>query len=116
MKHRHAPAAVAVTLAAILSKGAAIPQEAAQPFDVQEKTIAEVQQAIINREITTQEVVEAYLRRIQAYNGTCVDEPQGILGPITPIAHARQINALSTLTFGPPHAWHGSSTRARRAA
>ena len=27
-----------------------------------------------------------YLKRIQAYNGTCVNEPQGILGPITTIA------------------------------
>jgi amidase len=42
-----------------------------------------------------------YLRRIKAYNGTCVNEPQGILGPITTIAHARQINALSTLNLRP---------------
>jgi hypothetical protein len=50
---------------------------------------------------TTRSVVEAYLRRIKAYNGTCVNEPQGILGPITTIAHARQINALSTLNLRP---------------
>jgi hypothetical protein len=33
-------------------------------------------------------VVEQYLRRIKAYNGTCVNEPQGILGPVTTIARA----------------------------
>jgi amidase len=32
-------------------------------------------------------------------NGTCVDEPQGILGPITPVARAGQINALATLNL-----------------
>ena len=115
MKHRNSPAAIAVILAAILSNEAAIPQHAAQPFDVQEKTIAEIQQAIINREITTQAVVEAYLRRIQAYNGTCVNEPQGILGPITPIAHARQINALSTLNLRPAArmAWKFDARKSR---
>ena len=101
MNDRNSVAAVALMLAAILSEESVIPQEAAPPFDVQEKTIAQIQQAIINKQITTRGVVEAYLRRVQAYNGTCVNEPQGILGPITPIAHARQINALSTLNLRP---------------
>src|SRR5262245_48921447 len=100
MKQRNFVAS-AVMLAAILSEKAVIAQEATSPFDVQEKTIAQIQQAIINRQITTRGVVEAYLRRVQAYNGTCVNEPQGILGPITPIAHAGQINALSTLNLRP---------------
>ena len=115
MKHRNSLAAVAVMLAAILGKEAAIPQQAAQPFDVQEKTIEQIQQAIINRQITTQEVVEAYLRRVQAYNGTCVNQPQGILGSITPIAHARQINALSTLNLRPAArtAWKFDARKAR---
>src|SRR5262245_5105870 len=115
MEQRNSLAAVAVMLAAILTKEAAIPQEAAQRFDVQEKTIGEIQQAIINRQITTQEVVEAYLRRVQAYNGTCVNQPQGILGSITPIAHARQINALSTLNLRPAArtAWKFDARKAR---
>jgi Asp-tRNA(Asn)/Glu-tRNA(Gln) amidotransferase A subunit family amidase len=46
-------------------------------------------------------VVELYLKRIKAYNGTCVNEPQGILGPITTKPHAGQINALSTLNLRP---------------
>jgi Asp-tRNA(Asn)/Glu-tRNA(Gln) amidotransferase A subunit family amidase len=115
MKHRNTLAAVAVMLAAFLGKEAAIPQDAPRPFDVQEKTIGEIQQAILARGVTTREVVEAYLRRIQAYNGTCVNEPQGILGPITPIAHARQINALSTLNLRPAArtAWKFDARKAR---
>jgi amidase len=80
-------------------------QQAAPPrasgFEIQEATISRIQQAILKKQITTRGVVEAYLKRIQAYNGTCVNEPQGILGPVTPIAHARQINALSTLNLRP---------------
>ena len=70
-------------------------------FEIQEATIDGIQQAILKKQITTHGVVEAYLKRIQAYNGTCVNEPQGILGPVTTIAHARQINALSTLNLRP---------------
>jgi Asp-tRNA(Asn)/Glu-tRNA(Gln) amidotransferase A subunit family amidase len=70
-------------------------------FQIHEATIADIQRAIQARHITTIGVVEQYLRRIKAYNGTCVNEPQGILGPVTTIAHARQINALSTLNLRP---------------
>ncbi len=70
-------------------------------FEIQEATIAQIQQAILKKQITTRGVVEAYLKRIQAYNGTCVNEPQGILGPVTTIPRARQINALSTLNLRP---------------
>ncbi len=46
-------------------------------------------------------LVELYLKRIKAYNNACVNEPAGLLGPITTIPHARQINALSTLNLRP---------------
>src|SRR5690606_32695182 len=71
------------------------------PFTIEEATIAQIQQAIVSRQITTVNLVERYLRRIKAYNGTCVNEPQGILGPITTIPRAGQINALSTLNLRP---------------
>jgi amidase len=74
--------------------------EAAQ-FHLQEASIDQIQQAIRAGQITTTGVVELYLKRIKAYNGTCVNEPQGILGPITTIPHAKQINALSTLNLRP---------------
>ena len=70
-------------------------------FDVQEATVADIQQALRSRRVTTVGIVEEYLRRIKAYNGTCVNQPQGILGPITTIPNAGQINALSTLNLRP---------------
>jgi Asp-tRNA(Asn)/Glu-tRNA(Gln) amidotransferase A subunit family amidase len=84
-------------------------------FEIQEATIAQIQQAILKKQITTRGVVEAYLKRIQAYNGTCVNEPQGILGPITTIPHAKQINALSTLNLRPAarEAWKFDARKAR---
>jgi amidase len=70
-------------------------------FQVHEATIVDLQRAIKMRRVTTVGVVEQYLRRIKAYNGTCVNQPQGILGPVTTIPRAGQINALSTLNLRP---------------
>jgi Asp-tRNA(Asn)/Glu-tRNA(Gln) amidotransferase A subunit family amidase len=70
-------------------------------FHLEEATIAGIQSAIRGGQITTVGLVELYLKRIKAYNGTCVNEPQGILGPITTISNAGQINALSTLNLRP---------------
>ncbi len=70
-------------------------------FHLHEATIDQIQQAIRTGAITATGLVELYLKRIKAYNGACVNEPQGILGPITTIPHARQINALSTLNLRP---------------
>lgn len=72
-----------------------------QRFKVHEATIADLQRALQDKRMTTVGIVEQYLRRIKAYNGTCVNQPQGILGPVTTIAHAGQINALSTLNLRP---------------
>ena len=70
-------------------------------FHLEEATIAGIQGAIRGGQITTVGLVELYLKRIKAYNGTCVNEPNGILGPITTIPNAGQINALSTLNLRP---------------
>ena len=45
--------------------------------------------------------MQLYLERIKAYNGTCVKQPEGLLGPIETIPNAGQINALSTLNLRP---------------
>src|SRR5438132_12754302 len=82
----------------------ATPASAAQRaagFHLEEATIGQIQQAIRSHQITTFALVEQYLQRIRAYNGTCVNEPNGILGVISTIPHARQINALSTLNLRP---------------
>ncbi len=67
------------------------------------------------RQLTSVALVELYLKRIKAYNGVCVSEPMGILGPITTIPHAGQINALSTLNLRPASrkAWGFDDRKAR---
>src|SRR5437016_8036163 len=72
-------------------------------FRIEEATIEDIQSAILRGELTSTRVVELYLNRIKAYNGTCVNQPDGALGlgPITPIKNARQLNALMTLNLRP---------------
>jgi amidase len=88
---------------------------AAASFHVEEATIAQIQQAIRSHQTTTVALVEQYLQRIKAYNGTCVSEPNGILGVISTIPHARQINALSTLNLRPANRvkWGFDARKAR---
>jgi Asp-tRNA(Asn)/Glu-tRNA(Gln) amidotransferase A subunit family amidase len=71
------------------------------PFQIEEATVAGIQTAILGGRLTSTELVEGYLARIAAYNGPCVDEPEGILGPVTTIPHAGKINALITLNLRP---------------
>lgn len=85
----------------VASLAAGAQQQAPRKFHLQEATIADIQRAISANQITTVGVVESYLKRIKAYNNACVNEPMGILGPITTIPHAHQINALSTLNLRP---------------
>jgi amidase len=101
MKRRKLAAGAVVALGVMLGGVPTLSQRSSSGFEIQEATIETIRQAILKKQVTTQGVVEAYLKRIQAYNGTCVNEPQGMLGPITTIAHARQINALSTLNLRP---------------
>ena len=84
-------------------------------FVLEEATIADIQTAIKRRQITVTEIVKGYLARIKAYNGTCVEEPEGILGPITPIEDAGQVNALTTLNLRPSRrvAWGFDPRKAR---
>jgi amidase len=70
-------------------------------FQIEETTIAEIQEAILSRKVTVTDIVTLYLERIKAYNGTCVDEPEGILGPITMIPDAGKVNAIMTLNLRP---------------
>lgn len=87
-----------VLLAAVLLCASATAQAS---FHLEEATIPDIQQAILAKELTSTRLVELYLKRIKAYNGTCVAEPKGILGPITTIPNAGQLNALQTLNLRP---------------
>lgn len=78
---------------------AAVPAQAA--FKIEEATIADLQRAILAKQVTTTEIVQLYLARIKAFNGPGVEEPEGLLGPIKTIPHAKGINALMTLNLRP---------------
>jgi Asp-tRNA(Asn)/Glu-tRNA(Gln) amidotransferase A subunit family amidase len=84
-------------------------------FHVEEATIAEIQSAILKKRLTAVELVKLYLARIKAYNGPGVEQPEGILGPIIPIPHAKGINALGTLNLRPAtrKAWGFDDRKAR---
>ncbi len=73
-------------------------------FHLEEATIADVHRAIRSGQITATQLVTLYFRRIAAYNGTCVkgdvDPATGLmLGDLTPIENAGQINAYMTLNI-----------------
>jgi amidase len=84
-------------------------------FELGEATIPQIQSALRRRQITVTDVVQGYLSRIRAYNGTCVSQPQGILGPVTMIPDAGKVNALITLNLRPTHrqAWGFDERKAR---
>ena len=77
------------------------PAESISQFQLEEATISQIHESIKSGEITAVSLVRQYLARIKAYNGTCVAQPNGILGHVTPIANAGQINALITLNLRP---------------
>jgi amidase len=84
---------------ALMAKATSAPR-----FHLEEATIADVQRAIRAKEITAEQLVQLYFKRIAAYNGTCVkgeiDPATGLmLGEITPIENAGQLNAYMTLNI-----------------
>ncbi|HEY0342718.1 MAG TPA: hypothetical protein VGC34_18090, partial [Steroidobacteraceae bacterium] len=78
------PAAPAVAAAMVEAAGAG----AAGKFHLEEATITSIQRAILAKQLTSTQLLQLYLARSKAYNGTCVKQPQGILGPIETIPHA----------------------------
>lgn len=92
-----------LTVAACLVFAASSLAAAPAPFHIEETTIDDIQSAILKSQLTSTRVVQLYLTRIKAYNGTCVNQPDGVLGlgPITPIRNAHQLNALITLNLRP---------------
>jgi hypothetical protein len=63
-------------------------------FHLVEATIADIQKAIKRREITCEGLVHLYLDRIKAYGGTCVNQPDGILGVVSTIPPPASWRAL----------------------
>src|SRR6266700_4185212 len=117
MQSRHLQQ-IALSLAVTACLGGvaqAQPARAARKFAIVEATIANIHKAIRSKQLTATQLVNMYLARIKAYNGTCVNEPQGILGPVSPIPHAGNINALMTLNLRPAarKAWGFDDRKAR---
>jgi amidase len=93
--------AITVVILRMMTPDVSVAQRPAAKFHIEDASIADIQQAIKTKKITTVQVVNAYLDRIRAYNGVCVTQPDGPLGVITPIPHAGQLNALITLNLRP---------------
>ena len=113
---------VMLSVAAVLGGcGKPAPETAAEDkappfvFKLEEATITDIHNAILSKQITTVGLVEAYLKRIKAYNGSCVNQPDGLLNTVTTIPNAGQINALSTLNLRPEtrKAWGFDDRKAR---
>ncbi|MCW2658585.1 MAG: amidase [Jatrophihabitans sp.] len=84
-------------------------------FAIDEASIPEIQDAILHHKVTFTQVVDDYLQRIKAYNGTCVSQPNGPLGHVEMIPNAGKVNALMTLNLRPATraAWGFSDHYAR---
>jgi Asp-tRNA(Asn)/Glu-tRNA(Gln) amidotransferase A subunit family amidase len=100
---------------AAMEDAKAMTGEGGEEFQVEEATIEDIHNAIKSGELTATELVHMYLERIKAYNGVCVEEPEGILGPVITIPDAGQLNALSTLNLRPEarEAWGFDERKAR---
>jgi Asp-tRNA(Asn)/Glu-tRNA(Gln) amidotransferase A subunit family amidase len=92
-----------LALASLILLAPALASAQTGKFRIEEATIDEIQAAIVRGELTSTRIVQLYLNRIKAYNGTCVNQPDGVLGlgPIAPIKDAHQLNALMTLNLRP---------------
>jgi amidase len=86
-----------VTLALL----APLQAQSTKAFQIEEATIDGIQSAILNGQLTSTDVVKFYLARIKAYDGPCVSQPDGVLGPFTTIKKAGQINSLITVNLRP---------------
>ena len=92
-------AVLCATQLALMANAASAPR-----FHLEEATIADVHRAIRAKEITAEQLVQRYFKRIEAYNGTCVkgevDPATGLMyGEITPVENAGQVNAYVTLNI-----------------
>ena len=98
------PAMFGIGVALLVTPYAAseVKAQSAWQFHLEEATIGDVHRAIRAKQITAEQLVSLYFKRIEAYNGTCVkgdiDSVTGLmLGDMTPIENAGQINAYVTL-------------------
>jgi Asp-tRNA(Asn)/Glu-tRNA(Gln) amidotransferase A subunit family amidase len=83
----------------------ALPSAAAEKaFHLEEATIADVHRAILAKQLTATQLVTAYLKRIDAYNGACVSGVVGpatgyVLGDVEPKEKAGKLGAIQTVNL-----------------
>src|SRR5262249_22399665 len=97
-------AVLGIGAALLLTRPVAANAAPAWQFHLEEATIADVHRAIRAKQITATQLVNLYFKRIEAYNGACVkgdiDPASGLmLGDLTPIENAGQVNAYMTLNI-----------------
>ncbi len=96
---------ITVAILALASSGVAqtvsLAAQGPPAFRLEEATIDGIQSAILKGELTSTQVVQLYLKRIKAYDGPCVEQPEGPLGPFTTIKKAGQINSMITVNLRP---------------
>lgn len=98
-----------------VTAGAAVADGPVRNFVLQEARIAGIHQAMLEKRLTATALVEAYLARIEAYDGACVDEPAGVLGRIQTRRDAGQLNSLLSINLRPAAlAAHGFDRRKAR--
>jgi amidase len=101
-RSRTIPALSLALLACNVVSVQAIAAEGRQ-FRLEEATIADVHRAYRAKQLTSTQLVNMYLQRIKAYNGTCVSgelDARGFMtGDIKPIANAGQLAAFTTLNL-----------------
>lgn len=68
----HGSRVIAATFALSLLSMVPTSSQPAQ-FRIEEATIADIHHAILARQLTATQLVTAYLKRIEAYNGRCVN-------------------------------------------
>jgi amidase len=96
--------AIRIAAGAATILGFALTTAPAPAFHLEEASIADIQRAIMAKEITARDLVGLYLQRIAAYNGQCVkgtvDPATGfVLGDIEPIEKAGKLGAIMTVNL-----------------
>ena len=91
MKRKYCVAALAVILIGLMP-GIARPQSAA--FRIEEASIGDLHRAIQNGQVTCADIVQAYIDRVKAYNGTCTALVTKDGAPVAP--------AMGTMRAGSP--------------
>jgi len=91
-------------LAALVGMALCGPLNAAEAFHLQDASIADVHRAMLAKQLSAEQLVAYYLKRIEAYNGRCVngavDPATGFqLGDVEPKEKAGQLNAIMTVNI-----------------